>query len=239
MFAYATEEGWLERNPAGRLEVPEVVVASVERVWTVTEVRRFLEATSQTPLGLLWWLLAVTGMRRGEALGLRWDDVTLPDIGAPFIEIRRQYRQVDGRPEYAAMKTARSARRFTIDPDTAERLLASREAQRQSSGADWQSGFPVFMRPDLLPFRPDYVSRKFQQQARALGLLPIDPHGLRHSLADAGRCRHATAHSVETVGPLINQGPPTFTRMSSLKLRGRRWRWPPGNSAGVHSSCIV
>ncbi|MGI8516334.1 MAG: tyrosine-type recombinase/integrase [Acidimicrobiia bacterium] len=39
------------------------------------------------------------------------------------------------------------------------------------------------MRPDLSPFRPDYVSRAFQAAARRLGLKPIGPHGLRHSLA--------------------------------------------------------
>lgn len=43
----------------------------------------------------------------------------------------------------------------------------------------------MFIRPDLSPFRPDYVSRKFQEAARGLGLTPIGPHGLRHSLATA------------------------------------------------------
>jgi integrase len=185
VFAYAVEEGWLQRSPALRLEVPEVEVNSHARVWPVDDVRRFLQATRETPLGPLWWLLAVTGMRRGEALGLKWDDVTLPDIGTPFIEIRRQYRQVDGRPEYAPVKTARSVRRFTIDPDTAAVLTAHRAAQQEAFGRDWRLSFPIFMRPDLSPFRPDYVSRKFQEAAKRLGLSPIGPHGLRHSLATA------------------------------------------------------
>lgn len=183
VFSYAVEEGWLERNPAARLEVPEVEVHSTARVWPVDDVRRFLEATKDTPLAPLWWLLAVSRMRRGEALGLSWDDVLIPDIGSPVVEIRRQYRQVDGRPEYAPVKTAKSARRFPIDPVTAAVLVALRDAQREAFGPDWSSSWPVFMRPDLSPYRPDYVSRKFQQEARALGLSPIGPHGLRHSLA--------------------------------------------------------
>lgn len=183
VFSYAVEEGWLERNPAARLEVPEVEVHSTARVWPVEHVRRFLEATRETPLGPLWWLLAVTGMRRGEALGLTWDDVILPDIGAPLIIISRQYRQVDGKPEYATVKTANSARRFTIDPDTTAVLVALRDAQRDAWGADWSSSWPVFMRPDVTPHRPDYVTRTFNKLARSLGLSPIGPHGMRHSLA--------------------------------------------------------
>ena len=83
------------------------------------------------------------------------------------------------------MKTEKSVRRFGIDPDTVNVLGRLRDAQREAFGPDWSSSWPVFMRPDRTPFKPDYVSRKFQQAARAVGLLPIGPHGLRHSLATA------------------------------------------------------
>ena len=106
-------------------------------------------------------------------------------FGGPPQSAGRQYRQVDGRPEYAEVKTPKSERSFTIDPATARVLMALKDAQREAFGRDWSSAWPLFMRPDLTPFRPDYVSRKFQQEARAVGLLPIGPHGLRHSLATA------------------------------------------------------
>ncbi|CAN5755836.1 MAG: tyrosine-type recombinase/integrase [Acidimicrobiia bacterium] len=81
------------------------------------------------------------------------------------------------------MNTAKSERRFTVDPTTAGILDALRGSQQEAFGRDWSSAWPVFMRPDLSPFRPDYVSRAFQAAARRLGLKPIGPHGLRHSLA--------------------------------------------------------
>ena len=48
-----------------------------ERTWTSAEVARFLQATGTSRHSALWRLLATTGMRRGEALGLKWADVDL------------------------------------------------------------------------------------------------------------------------------------------------------------------
>jgi integrase len=185
VFAYAVSEGLIERNPALRLEVPDVSGSSVERVWTVDQVKAFLTNTADTPLGPLWWLLAVTGLRRGEALGLNWEDVTFPDIGSPSIEIRRAYVNVKGKAEYGPLKTGRSARRFTIDNDTASLLAAIRDRQKADYGQDWKPSFPVFTRPDLKPVNPNYVTREFQATAARLKLPAIGPHGLRHSLATA------------------------------------------------------
>lgn len=185
VFAYAVSEGLIERNPALRLEVPDVSGSSVERVWTVDQVKAFLTDTADTPLGPLWWLLAVTGLRRGEALGLNWEDVTFPDIGSPSIEIRRAYVNVKGKAEYGPLKTGRSARRFTIDNDTASLLAAIRDRQKADYGQDWKPSFPVFTRPDLKPVNPNYVTREFQATAARLKLPAIGPHGLRHSLATA------------------------------------------------------
>ena len=184
VMAYALEEGYITKNPASRLELSKVETVAHERVWTFAQVQRFLEATQGTPLGPLWWLLAVTGVRRGEALGLRWDDLAVPDIGAASIEIRRAYINVRG-PVMAGTKTAKSARRFTIDPITTETMLRLRTTQQEAYGHDWATTWPIFMRPDLNPLNPNYVTRDFQETAKSLGRPPIGPHGLRHSLATA------------------------------------------------------
>jgi integrase len=57
-------------------------------------------------------------------------------------------------------------------------------ATRQADyGPDWDESFPVFARPDLTPYSPDWMTRQFQQTARQLNLPAIGPHGLRHSVA--------------------------------------------------------
>lgn len=47
------------------------------QTWTGAEVRTFLTATKDTPLYPIWHLLLTTGCRRGEILGVRWDDLDL------------------------------------------------------------------------------------------------------------------------------------------------------------------
>ncbi len=69
----------LARNPAADADPPRARPNDRirNRTWTAVEVATFLNATGETRHAALWRLLATTGMRRGEALGLRWSDVDL------------------------------------------------------------------------------------------------------------------------------------------------------------------
>lgn len=58
------------------------------RTWSAGELRRFLELTQEDRYHTAWLVLATTGMRRGEALGLHWEDVYL-DADPPHLAVRR------------------------------------------------------------------------------------------------------------------------------------------------------
>ena len=131
----------------------------------------------------LWRLLAMTGMRRGEALGLQWADL---DMEAGTISIRRAWIPVNGIPQMSEPKTSRGRRTIALDPTTLEALKAhaARQADEQS---DWEeawieTGF-VFTREDGQPLHPWHVSKAFQDHLKAAALPRIPLHSLRHSYA--------------------------------------------------------
>ncbi|HEY7626863.1 MAG TPA: Arm DNA-binding domain-containing protein, partial [Ilumatobacteraceae bacterium] len=65
----------LDRNPVAATDPPSNVARKTTVVWTADEVRRFLDRVDGHRLSLAFQLLATTGMRRGELLGLQWGDV--------------------------------------------------------------------------------------------------------------------------------------------------------------------
>ena len=69
----------LTRNPIEAADPPRISGDRTTRVktWSAEQLKAFLDSTKDEPLSPLWHLLAMTGLRRGEALGLRWEDVDL------------------------------------------------------------------------------------------------------------------------------------------------------------------
>lgn len=94
--------------------------------WTAEQVRAFLAATANDRLGAAFMVLATTGMRRGEALGLRWADLDL-DGGRLFV--RQTVITIKHAVAFGKPKTAKGIRPVTLDPDTVAALVAHRKAQ--------------------------------------------------------------------------------------------------------------
>ncbi|EQD49137.1 integrase family protein, partial [mine drainage metagenome] len=134
----------------------------------------------------LWRLLAVTGMRRGEACGLRWDDV---DLEGGTLSIRVTRVVVGHEVVESLPKTAASARSIALDARTIQLLRSHAERQeerrRQLGPAYVDSGLVVTWE-DGRPVHPSMVTKIFTREARAAGLAPIRLHDLRHSHATAG-----------------------------------------------------
>ncbi|HEX6854670.1 MAG TPA: hypothetical protein VF204_05190 [Streptosporangiaceae bacterium] len=82
----AQREELVARNVARLVELPEWVPASMVP-WSPDEALAFLRAAADDPLYAAFVLLTLYGMRRGEVLGLRWDDI---DTGARLIRVRQQ-----------------------------------------------------------------------------------------------------------------------------------------------------
>jgi integrase len=135
------------------------------------------------PLYPAFLLLATTGMRQGEALGLRWSDVDL-DVGRA--SIIQTVIPVNHKVQFGSPKTDKGRRSITLDGRTTASLKGHRQRQlelRMSLGAGWAGHDLVFTKELGEPLHPERFSRTFDQHVERLQLPHISLHGLRHTWA--------------------------------------------------------
>ncbi|MFF4678866.1 tyrosine-type recombinase/integrase [Amycolatopsis sp. NPDC001319] len=190
----AIRMGLIERNPAHLVELPpgrrpRAVVwtdarvahwqATGERppvaVWTAHQTAMFLSYARSHPLYEMYLAVALLGLRRGEAAGLRWCDLDL-DIGT--VQVSHQVQDRGGRTVVCPPKTEASVRTLALDHVLASAL----RRLRGRTGSGQPTGF-VFSRPDGSPFSPGYLTHTFNRLVVDAGLPPIRLHDLRHGAA--------------------------------------------------------
>jgi len=121
-------------------------------------------------------LTAVSGLRRGEAAGLRWSDI---DFAGTTVTVSRQLQEISRGLVLLPPKSTAGNRVLALDPWTLRVLAAHRHRQQPPAGCD---GY-VFARPGGRPYPPGYLTRRFAELVRREGLPPIRLHDLRHGAA--------------------------------------------------------
>jgi integrase len=178
----AVRWGKLTRNVADLADPPRP--RRVDRpTWDAHQIRGFLEHVAEDRLWAAWVLMLSTGMRRGEVLGLRWQDVDL-DTGS--LSVRQTLINIDYEMRFSEPKTPRSRRAIALDRGTVKALREHRERQLEESrawGPAWMDTGLVFTREDGLPIHPDRLKKLFERQVMSSGLPRVTLHGLRHSHA--------------------------------------------------------
>jgi integrase len=175
----------LARNPADRATppTPKASAAPTMRTWSAQELRAFLEHVADDRLYAGWRLLAMTGMRRGELLGLRWRDL---DLDAARASIVQTLIEGNGAPRLSTPKTDHGRRSVALDPVTVAALRAHRKrqaAERLAWGPAYQDDGLVCAREDGSPIWPRTFSRTFGRRAHDAELPTIRLHDLRHTHA--------------------------------------------------------
>ena len=177
----AVHDGLLRSNPAQGVRRPKVRQPEMH-TWTKEQLATFLAATREDRLGPLWRLLAMTGLRRGEALGLRWSDV---DLENARLSIQRQRVATGDEIAERQTKTGKG-RAVPIDTATVE-VLRRQLAQQLSDAAEWGSAWiasdHVFTRENGEPWHPDVITRAFRQAVASVDVPSIRLHDLRHGWA--------------------------------------------------------
>jgi len=150
-------------------------------VWTPVQTAQFLEYISEHWLYAAFHLIALRGLRRGEAAGLRWCDI---DLDQKIAYISWQIQYTGGALVLCPLKTASSRRVLALDATTVRVLRRYQEEQERWYRAHCciPSGY-VFTALDGGPLSPDYLTQTFAQLVKASGLPPVRLHDLRHGAA--------------------------------------------------------
>ena len=178
-------------------------------VWTPQQTSAFLEQAATHRLYALYRLIALRGLRRGEAVGLRWKDI---DLNAATAGVHWQITQLGWTPVQGKPKTEASDRTIALDQQTVTILRAHRARQnteRLAAGKEWaDSGF-VFTDELGRPLHPQHAGDQFYLLALHAGLPPVRLHDLRHGAASIMLAAGVDLKIVqETLGHVSS----TFTR---------------------------
>jgi integrase len=180
----AVRDGLLARNPAALVKRPAVEHREARHL-DADDVSALLTAAAGSRYHPALTLIAATGLRKGEALALRWDAV---DLDAGTLAITATLARIDGELVVSQPKTARSRRIVPLRPGIVWLLKRHRTAQieeRLRAGNQWQDTGLVFTTELGTPVDPRNLLRVVETAAKSAGVDGIGVHTLRHSAAVA------------------------------------------------------
>lgn len=187
MLHDAERKGLVPRNVSRLANAPSMAAARSRgpeiRVWSPTELSTFLTSIAGNRNEAMLRLLAMTGLRRSEVIGLRWSDVQFEHRR---LTVNQAAVLVDGEEALDAPKTRRSRRVVDLDDETLLLLQRHRANQRERHlrlGVIASASDRVFTNDVGEPLRPDSVGQAFGRLVDAAGLPKIRLHDLRHTHA--------------------------------------------------------
>ncbi len=178
----AVQWGLIGRNPAEYASVPRPERSEMKTL-SEEQVRQLFASTQEDEFHCLWVVLASTGLRIGEALGLQWDDI---DFVENRLFVRRALQRQKGVGlTFVEPKTPKSRRTVYFPEGTGAVLQEHRRKQlevRMKLGSAWTDRNLVFCRAGQ-PLDPGGLSYWLHQALDHAGLPRIRIHDLRHTAA--------------------------------------------------------
>lgn len=192
----------LSFNPADDVSLPKAIEKG-KPILTDDKAAMFLEAIKGDPAERMYILMLETGLRIGEARGLRWTSVNFRQGEIRIVEQLSQKRSKDGREEFTAPK--RDSRRTLYPTETAMNALreekAAQREKRKAAGDLWTDEYGlVFTRDDGSPIPYRTIADRLKRIGQQIGVPDLTAHSLRHTYAtdcnDAGVSAKTVAASL-------------------------------------------
>ncbi|MGH3813462.1 MAG: tyrosine-type recombinase/integrase [Pseudonocardiaceae bacterium] len=200
----AVKREHIVRNPAAMAQAPSLTDDEEIEPYSVAEVQKILAEARNLRTAARWAIALSLGLRQGEALGLKWDDI---DFEAAILRVRRarlrpkyehgcggecgrtaghcaQRKQVV--PDVGPLKSKASKRTIGLPPELIVVLQAHRAAQdreRASARQLWDDQGYVFTRPTGQPLNPNTDFREWKTLLEATGVRDARLHDARHTAA--------------------------------------------------------
>lgn len=178
----ACREELIARNVVTLVDAPRVESRSLDP-WSLDETLAFLTAARTDPLYPAFVLSIALGLRRGEVIGLRWQDV---DLDKREIRIRKQRQRVGGEayeddPKGRRRRQVLPLPAICVAPLRYQRMRQT--AMRERAGDRWEESGHVFTTRTGRPIEPRNVYRSFTRVAKNADLRVIRLHDARHGCA--------------------------------------------------------
>lgn len=182
MLGYAMTLQLIPSNPADKVEAPKAKKYK-SRVLTLDEIKQMQEALKGTELEAPINLTLDLGLRRGELLALKWDDI---DLDQGIIEIKNNLVRAGKELIFKEPKSETSLRRLKLSPTVVSMLRTHKKRQAELKlmlGSEYHDNGLVFCEPNGDIMNPTKLSRKFSEFLKRNNLPHIRFHDLRHTNA--------------------------------------------------------
>lgn len=170
MLAKAEKRQLIFDNPTRKIETPKCK-PEIPNTWSKLQLKQFLKEAKSSSYYLAYVLMANYGLRRGEVLGISWEDI---DFANGCIHIRRQIVSLDNRPQVSGLKTECSVRDLPLNKQLTG--ILKRERAYGASGL-------IFKTKSNNPVAPRNFYRDFQKIVKRAELPHIKLHAFRHMAA--------------------------------------------------------
>lgn len=184
IFRRAVEDGDLAVNPCTHLRLP-AVRGLRERIASPEEAQRLLAVLPERDRPV-WATALYAGLRRGELMALRWEDV---DLAAGVIRVERAY---DDKGRVEIEPKSRAGQRAVPVVGALRDSLVEHEVRQGRS-----VGFVLGSTPDT-PFQPSTLWRRARRAWKQAGLEPIGLHEARHTFASVLIAAGVNAKAITT-----------------------------------------